>query len=70
MAAAASSVNGSCFQLQARMKCNDSSNNFDFVTSGVVVGDNVKTVAGIATAWVGADGRSPNISVSWWGYDR
>lgn len=62
--------NAACFEIQARVKYKDSSNNFNFVTGGVETDSYTRVTAGQATDWEEAYGRSPSVSSQYYAVAR
>ncbi len=62
--------NGACWQIQARLRYKDSSNNYNYLTGGVETDSYTRVTAGIATDWDRGYGRSPNLSGTWWYVQR
>ena len=62
--------NAACWEIQARLRYKDQNNNFNWVTGAVETDSYTRVVAGINTDWDKANGRSPNLSLTWWGYSR
>ncbi len=62
--------NSACWQIQARVKYKDSSNNYNYKMGAVETDSYTRVTAGIATDWDRAYGRSPNLSSTWWYVQR